>query len=208
MRSELGRIWPPPPLAGRGPNPPASLTGWRPSRGQLRRIRHPHGSDSASEPTPPKGGRDQRGQFARTRINFVGPPHGFHIYGSGGRIFVGSLSERTQPRKQRVYSLGRTQKSERLPVRDALASLTGKRPYYALASLTGKRPPHGDPPTGAREGGRRPHIYGRGTYGPVPPGAGAPPSRVDPPRRGEAREGGSPAPGGTGPTQFRLPPRI
>ena len=38
-RSELGRIWPPPPLAGRGPNPPASLTGWRPSRGQLRRIR-------------------------------------------------------------------------------------------------------------------------------------------------------------------------
>jgi len=29
----------------------------------------------------------------------------------------------------------------------------------------GKRPPHGDPPTGAREGGRRPHIYGRGTYG-------------------------------------------
>jgi hypothetical protein len=41
MRSELGRIWPPPPLAGRGPNPPASLTGWRPSPlrggGQLRR---------------------------------------------------------------------------------------------------------------------------------------------------------------------------
>ena len=36
MRSELGRIWPPPPLAGRGPNPPASLTGWRPSRGQFR----------------------------------------------------------------------------------------------------------------------------------------------------------------------------
>ena len=27
------------------------------------------------------------------------------------------------------------QKSERLPVRDAKASLTGKRPYYALASL-------------------------------------------------------------------------
>jgi hypothetical protein len=72
MRSELGRIWPPPPLAGRGPNPPASLTGWRPSRGQLRRIRHPHGSDSTSEPTPPKGGSDDplRGSFARTRINF------------------------------------------------------------------------------------------------------------------------------------------
>jgi hypothetical protein len=29
----LGRIWPP----SWGPNPPASLTGWRPSRGQLRR---------------------------------------------------------------------------------------------------------------------------------------------------------------------------
>ena len=45
---------------------------WRPSRGQLRRIRHPHGSDSTSEPTPPKGGSDDplRGSFARTRINF------------------------------------------------------------------------------------------------------------------------------------------
>ena len=36
-RSELGRIWPPS-RQGRGrPNPSASLTGWRPSRGQLRR---------------------------------------------------------------------------------------------------------------------------------------------------------------------------
>ena len=41
----------------------------------------------------------------------------------------------------------RPQKSERLPVRDALASLTGKRPYYAKASLTGKRP---RPPYGGR----------------------------------------------------------
>jgi len=51
----------------------ASLTGAK-SAGvigarQLRRIRHPHGSDSTSEPTPPKGGSDDplRGSFARTR---------------------------------------------------------------------------------------------------------------------------------------------
>ena len=60
MRSELGRIWPPPPLAGRGPNPPASLTGWRPSPlrggGQLRRPVRDANSDSTREPTPPKGG--------------------------------------------------------------------------------------------------------------------------------------------------------
>ena len=41
MRSDLGRIWPPPPRAGRGPNPPASLTGWRPSRGQFRAQKLP-----------------------------------------------------------------------------------------------------------------------------------------------------------------------
>ena len=79
MRSELGRIWPPPPLAGRGPPPPlagrvrrrpsrvgaphganpsrpgrgipsAGTGGSRPARGGGR---HPHGSDSTSEPTPP-----------------------------------------------------------------------------------------------------------------------------------------------------------
>jgi hypothetical protein len=53
----------------------ASLTGAK-SAGvigarQLRRIRHPHGSDSTSEPTPPKGGSDDplRGSFARTRFS-------------------------------------------------------------------------------------------------------------------------------------------
>ena len=39
-----------------GTGPPASLTGWRPSRGQLRRPVRDANSDSTREPTPPKGG--------------------------------------------------------------------------------------------------------------------------------------------------------
>ena len=66
MRSELGRIWPPPPLAGRGPPPPLAGRVRRrppPGAGETPRPargggRHPHGSDSTSEPTPPKGGSD------------------------------------------------------------------------------------------------------------------------------------------------------
>ena len=81
MRSELGRIWPPPPLAGRGPNPPASLTGWRPSRGQLRRPVRDANSDSTREPTPPEGGerRSLRGS-SRVPASLTGCPARPYLY--------------------------------------------------------------------------------------------------------------------------------
>ena len=79
MRSELGRIWPPPPLAGRGPPPPLAGRGpppplagrgpppplagrvrRRPSRVGARQLRRPV-RDANSERIncpPPYGGRD------------------------------------------------------------------------------------------------------------------------------------------------------
>jgi len=79
---------------GLRPNPPASLTGWRPSRGQLRRIRQ---FRLYERTYPPEGGERRspiyiRGSFARTRINFytvtkflykgIAPP----LYPRGGGI--------------------------------------------------------------------------------------------------------------------------
>jgi len=104
-------------LTGPPASPAPGGTGWRPSRGQLRRIRHPHGSDSASEPTPPKGGSDDplRGSFARTRRDPWGsrlPPR------EGGRDPHGSL----RPREGRSG-----------PVRDATFAL--KRPSRVSARI-------------------------------------------------------------------------
>ena len=77
MRSELGRIWPPPPLAGRGPNPPASPapggTGWRPSRGQLRRPVRGANSDSPSEPSLANSGAIRSDGRKNPSVGFLRP---------------------------------------------------------------------------------------------------------------------------------------
>jgi hypothetical protein len=52
VESELGRIWPPPPLAGRGPPPPlAGRVRRRPSRVGVRQLRRPV-RDANSERVP------------------------------------------------------------------------------------------------------------------------------------------------------------
>ena len=73
--SELGRTRP----ARGGTGPPASLTGWRPSRGQPVREtprpargggRHPHGSDSPSEPSLANSPAIREARFASTKLCF------------------------------------------------------------------------------------------------------------------------------------------
>jgi len=84
---------------------------WRPSRGQLRRIRHPHGSDSTSEPTPPKGGSDDplRGSLARTIKLEYFLPRGY----KGGKIFDFLVEKKRHKKKKKMAAANTSKKTSK-----------------------------------------------------------------------------------------------